>query len=86
LTSIAAVNELFVCLFVFYFFFSLPFHCSPTCLQENNPLVRRVMQIFDADDSGAVDFKEFIVALSIFANPEHREEKLHCTSHFVCKI
>jgi Ca2+-binding EF-hand superfamily protein len=44
--------------------------------QENNPLVRRVVEIFDADASGAVDFKEFIGALSVFADPEHAREKL----------
>jgi serine/threonine-protein phosphatase 2B regulatory subunit len=43
---------------------------------ENNPLVKRVMEVFDADHSGAVDFNEFILALSIFSSSEHKEEKM----------
>jgi Ca2+-binding EF-hand superfamily protein len=38
------------------------------------------MEIFDSDESGSVDFKEFISALTIFSNPEMRAEKLHCKS------
>ncbi|CEO95407.1 EF-hand domain-containing protein [Plasmodiophora brassicae] len=34
----------------------------------HNPLVKRVMEIFDADKNGQVDFKEFIDALSIFTS------------------
>eukprot|EP00455_Lapot_gusevi_P023977 TRINITY_DN2488_c0_g1_i1.p1 TRINITY_DN2488_c0_g1~~TRINITY_DN2488_c0_g1_i1.p1 ORF type:complete len:177 (-),score=55.00 TRINITY_DN2488_c0_g1_i1:288-818(-) len=43
---------------------------------ENNPLVKRVIDIFDTDVSGSVDFAEFISALSIFANTEQKAEKL----------
>eukprot|EP00954_Amorphochlora_amoebiformis_P028914 1392389-Amorphochlora_amoeboformis.AAC.1 len=35
---------------------------------ENNPLVRRVVDTFDDDKNGVVDFTEFIKNLSIFAS------------------
>jgi len=34
---------------------------------EQNPLVDRVLDVFDSDGNGGIDFKEFIKALSIFA-------------------
>ncbi|MES1912961.1 MAG: hypothetical protein MHM6MM_005202 [Cercozoa sp. M6MM] len=47
---------------------------------KQNPLVGAVIDVLDTDKNGGVDFKEFIDALSIFANPlstgEHREKKL----------
>nr|ACF24573.1 calcineurin B subunit [Gymnochlora stellata] len=35
---------------------------------ENNPLVKRVVDTFDDDKNGVVDFEEFIRNLSIFAS------------------
>uniref|UniRef100_A0A2P2IDC6 Calcineurin B subunit n=1 Tax=Hirondellea gigas TaxID=1518452 RepID=A0A2P2IDC6_9CRUS len=43
---------------------------------EQNPLVHRVISIFDDDESGEVDFREFINALSIFAGQDNHKEKL----------
>merc|ERR1712004_95343 len=34
---------------------------------QQNPLVRRVIDIFDDDGNGEVDFKEFIMGLSHFS-------------------
>lgn len=46
---------------------------------EHNPLVRRVIDTFDADKNGEVDFPEFIQALSIFStNPNNLDEKHKC--------
>eukprot|EP00162_Nutomonas_longa_P004348 comp15103_c0_seq1/m.22530 comp15103_c0_seq1/g.22530 ORF comp15103_c0_seq1/g.22530 comp15103_c0_seq1/m.22530 type:complete len:174 (-) comp15103_c0_seq1:91-612(-) len=41
-----------------------------------NPLVQRVISIFDKSGDGQVDFKEFIQALSIFSVKGSGEEKL----------
>eukprot|EP00457_Paulinella_chromatophora_P020612 gb/GEZN01022700.1/.p1 GENE.gb/GEZN01022700.1/~~gb/GEZN01022700.1/.p1 ORF type:complete len:176 (+),score=45.33 gb/GEZN01022700.1/:29-556(+) len=47
---------------------------------EHNPLVRRVVETFDDDKSGEVDFMEFIKALSVFATMEAKlEEKFKFT-------
>jgi len=46
---------------------------------EHNPLVRRVVDTFDTNRSGEVDFKEFIQALNIFVKPDAEEEKLKFT-------
>eukprot|EP00095_Tigriopus_kingsejongensis_P009743 maker-scaffold1553_size35894-snap-gene-0.9 protein:Tk09743 transcript:maker-scaffold1553_size35894-snap-gene-0.9-mRNA-1 annotation:"calcineurin subunit b isoform 1" len=34
---------------------------------QNNPLLSRVVDVFDSDQSGEIDFKEFVIALSQFA-------------------
>ncbi|KAJ2514844.1 Calcineurin subunit B [Coemansia sp. RSA 2049] len=42
----------------------------------NNPLSGRLIDIFDTDGGGDVDFKEFITGLSIFSSKGKKEEKL----------
>eukprot|EP00741_Cyanophora_paradoxa_P009416 tig00000144_g9120.t1 len=42
----------------------------------SNPLVLRVISIFDTDHDNTVNFKEFISALSIFSVKGDKEEKL----------
>jgi len=51
---------------------------------KENPLVKRVVDTFDTDGNGEVDFKEFIEGLSIFSakSGASREEKLQ----FIFKI
>jgi serine/threonine-protein phosphatase 2B regulatory subunit len=47
----------------------------------NNPLVERVVDIFDTDGNGQVDFKEYISALSIFTGKNvscENTQKLDC--------
>lgn len=44
----------------------------------NNPLVQRVIDIFDEDGGGDVDFKEFLMGLSAFSAKGHFDQKLHC--------
>merc|ERR1712061_158507 len=43
---------------------------------QQNPLVRRVIDIFDDDNNGEVDFKEFIQGLSHFSAKGDMESKL----------
>jgi len=43
---------------------------------QQNPLVRRVIDIFDDDGNGEVDFKEFIMGLSHFSAKGDMESKL----------
>jgi serine/threonine-protein phosphatase 2B regulatory subunit len=44
-----------------------------------NPLLDRVLTIFDTDGDQCVDFKEFVKALSIFSNDCAKQEKLKFT-------
>jgi len=44
---------------------------------KENPLIKRVVAIFDKDDSGGIDFKEFVQGLAMFvANTSERDAKL----------
>ncbi|KAM8801520.1 calcineurin subunit B type 2 [Rhynchonycteris naso] len=43
---------------------------------KENPLVQRVIEIFDTDGNGEVDFEEFIVGTSNFSVRGNREQKL----------
>ncbi|KAJ3367907.1 calcineurin subunit B [Allomyces macrogynus ATCC 38327] len=42
----------------------------------NNPLVARLIAIFDEDGGGDVDFTEFISGLSVFSSRGNKESKL----------
>lgn len=43
---------------------------------SSNPLAGRIMEVFDADNNGSVDFQEFISSLSIFSGRGSKDEKL----------
>lgn len=43
---------------------------------QQNPLVQRVIEIFDTDGNGEVDFKEFIQGMSQFSVKGDKESKL----------
>lgn len=43
---------------------------------KNNPLVSRLIDVFDNDGSGDVDFKEFIAGISTFSSKGNPQEKL----------
>merc|ERR1711991_404363 len=43
---------------------------------QQNPLVTRVIDIFDTDRNGEVDFKEFIEGMSLFSSKGDNESKL----------
>ncbi|CCF56014.1 hypothetical protein KAFR_0A05790 [Kazachstania africana CBS 2517] len=44
---------------------------------SSNPLAARIMEVFDSDNSGDVDFQEFITGLSIFSGRGSKDEKLN---------
>lgn len=44
---------------------------------QQNPLVARVIEIFDTDGNGEVDFKEFIEGMSQFSVKGNKEAKLN---------
>eukprot|EP00047_Mylnosiga_fluctuans_P002413 m.224392 g.224392 ORF g.224392 m.224392 type:complete len:176 (-) comp11088_c0_seq1:2409-2936(-) len=43
---------------------------------QQNPLVERVISIFDSDGDGEIDFKEFIEGISLFSVKGDRDSKL----------
>ncbi|XP_007948503.1 calcineurin subunit B type 2 [Orycteropus afer afer] len=43
---------------------------------RHNPLLRRVIDVFDADGNGEVDFQEFILGASLFSVRGGEEQKL----------
>jgi serine/threonine-protein phosphatase 2B regulatory subunit len=43
---------------------------------QQNPLVQRVIAIFDTDGNGEVDFKEFIEGISLFSVKGNKDAKL----------
>ena len=47
---------------------------------QQNPLVRRVIEIMDEDGNGQIDFREFIQGLSQFSLKSDKQSKLRCES------
>lgn len=45
---------------------------------QQNPLVRRVIEIMDEDGNGQIDFREFIQGLSQFSLKSDKQSKLRC--------
>ena len=43
---------------------------------ENNPLANRLIDVFDKDNGGTVDFEEFLQGLSIFSVKGRKDQKL----------
>lgn len=43
---------------------------------QNNPLAERIIDIFDRDGNGAVDFQEFLLGISAFSRRTDEERKL----------
>jgi hypothetical protein len=50
---------------------------------SSNPLAQRVIDIFDDDGGGDVDFKEFLMGLSAFSAKGQKEQKLQCESAII---
>jgi len=46
---------------------------------SSNPLLDRVLSVFDTNNDHNVDFREFVRALAIFSPDVDRKEKLHFT-------
>jgi len=54
---------------------------------QQNPLVQRVIELFDSDGNGEVDFKEFIEGISQFSVKGDKQAKLKCESmRLKCKV
>jgi Ca2+-binding EF-hand superfamily protein len=51
-----------------------------------NPLLERVIAIFDKNKDDEIEFKEFISALSTFSEKGNKEGKLRCNVFFCGKI
>lgn len=49
---------------------------------HQNPLVQRVIEIFDQDGNGEVDFIEFIEGVSQFSVKGDKDSKLKCEFFF----
>ena len=49
---------------------------------SSNPLAHRVIDIFDEDGGGDVDFKEFLLGLSAFSSKGQKDAKLKCIQHY----
>ena len=45
---------------------------------QQNPLVRRVIEIMDEDGNGQIDFREFIQGLSQFSLKSDKQSRLKC--------
>ena len=45
---------------------------------QQNPLVQRVIDLFDQDGNGEIDFKEFIEGISQFIVKGDKDAKLKC--------
>jgi serine/threonine-protein phosphatase 2B regulatory subunit len=50
---------------------------------QQNPLVQRVIDLFDSDGNGEVDFKEFIEGISQFSVRGDKQAKLKCLLYFL---
>ncbi len=47
---------------------------------QTNPLLERIVELFDVDEDAYVNFDDFITALSIFSIKGSPVDKLRCTS------
>lgn len=50
---------------------------------QQNPLVQRVIDLFDQDGNGEIDFKEFIEGISQFSVKGDKDAKLKCESNLI---
>ena len=45
---------------------------------KDNPLARRIMECFDENGDGTVDFEEFVNGLAIFSSRGSKSDKIKC--------
>lgn len=45
---------------------------------QGNPLLERVIDVFDENQDGEVQFTEFISSLAVFSQNGNDDAKLHC--------
>ena len=48
---------------------------------KGNPLAARLLELFDTDNSGDLNFSEFVAGLAIFSARSSSATKLRCKSH-----
>jgi len=48
---------------------------------SENPLARRILETFDGNNDGRVDFSEFVNGLVIFSGRGSRDSKIKCKWH-----
>lgn len=51
---------------------------------RDSAFVNRIFQLFDKNEDNAINFNEFICGLSVLSIRGTLEEKLQCTSLFLC--
>lgn len=49
---------------------------------KDNPLAKRIMECFDENGDGSVDFEEFVNGLAVFSSRGHRNDKIKCKQNF----
>lgn len=45
---------------------------------KENPLARRIMECFDENGDGSVDFEEFVNGLAVFSSRGRKQDKIKC--------
>lgn len=45
---------------------------------ETNPLAKRIMECFDENGDGCVDFEEFVNGLAVFSSRGRKHDKIKC--------
>ncbi|GAV05525.1 hypothetical protein RvY_15643 [Ramazzottius varieornatus] len=43
-----------------------------------NPLAARIMEVFDRDNNGMIDFREFTQGMTLFSSKANTDQKLRC--------
>lgn len=49
-----------------------------------NPLAGRLLDLFDEDESGDINFADFVTGLAIFSSKNSETKKLRC-KHSICR-
>ena len=45
---------------------------------KENPLAKRIMECFDENGDGSVDFEEFVNGLAVFSSRGHKNDNIKC--------
>lgn len=52
---------------------------------KENPMARRIMECFDENGDGSVDFEEFVNGLAIFSSRGRKHDKIKCKKMEIIK-
>lgn len=50
---------------------------------KENPLAQRIMECFDEDGDGNVDFEEFVNGLAVFSSRGSKNDKIKCKNAYL---